>query len=82
MTMMFLDKISSFEARVNVNRSEFQEMMNRVMRFPFSKRIVEVEAASKYTALKVNEYKRDSDPYEYICHFEEKMQTMSFSMVK
>ena len=68
MTLMF-DKISSLEARVNVNRSDFQEIMSGVMRSPFSKKILEVEAPSKYTTSKVKEYKRDSDPYKYVCHF-------------
>ena len=31
--------------------------------------------------LKVKEYKRGSNPYEYVCHFEQKMQTASILMV-
>ena len=52
-------------------------MVRGVTRSPFLKRIVEVEAPSKYTAPKVKEYKGDSDPYEYACHFEHKMHSVS-----
>ena len=48
----------------------------------FSKRIADVEAPSKYIARKVKEYKEDLDPYEYVCHFEQKMQKMSIPMGK
>ena len=58
---------------MNVKRSEFREMESGVSKSPFSRRIVELEAPSKYTLPKVKEYKGDSDPYEYVCHFEQKM---------
>ena len=51
---------------VNANRSTFKEIVSRVTRSPFSKRIVDVEAPSKYMTLNM----MDSDPYECICHFE------------
>ena len=79
---MLLNKISILEARMNVNRSKFQEMVSGLKKSPFYKRIEDVEAPSKYTASKVNEYRRDSDRYECICHFEQKMQTISIPMVK
>ena len=82
MTLMLLEKISSLEAKVNVNRSEFQEMMNGVTKFSFSRRLVEVKAPTKYTTPKVKEYKRDSDSYEYVCHFKQKMLTVSILMEK
>ena len=82
MALMLLNKISSLKAKVNVNRSKFREMVSGMTRFPFSKRIVEVEAPSKYTVPKVKEYKGDSDLHEYICHFEQKMQIVSILMEK
>ena len=54
---MLLNKISSLEAKINVNRLEFQERVSGVTMSPFSKRIVEVRASSKHAALKVKEYK-------------------------
>ena len=80
MTQMLLDKISSLEARVNVNILDFREMVSGVTGSPFSKRIVDVKAPSKYKAPKVNEYR--GDPYEYICHFEQKMETVSIPVAK
>ena len=65
-----------------MNKSEFQEMVSGTMISFFLKRIVDVEALSKYIALKVKEYKEDSDLYEYMCHFEQKMQTVSVPMAK
>ena len=70
---MLLNKISSREVRVNVNRSKFREMVSEVTRSPAFKRIADVEAPSIYMALKVKDYMGDSDPYEYVCHFEHKM---------
>ena len=51
------------------------------MKSLFSKRITDVEAPSKYTTLKVKEYKGDLEPYEYVCHFKQMMQTVSVPMV-
>ena len=51
-------------------------MVSGVTKSPFSKRIMEVEASSKYEAPKIKEYKGYSNLYEYMCHFEQKMQTM------
>ena len=82
MAQMLLNKISSLKARVNVNRSGFKEMVSGVTRSPFSKRIAYVKAPSKYTAPKVNEYRGDLDPYEYVYHFKQKMQMISISMAK
>ena len=82
MAQILLNKISSLETRVNVNKSEFREMVSRVTSFPFSKRIVDVETPSKYMAPKVKKYKGDSDMYEYVCHFEQKMQTVSIPTAK
>ena len=67
---MLLDKISSLEARMKIKRSEFREIVSVVTRSPFFKRIADVKVPSKYTTLKVMEYRGDSDPYEYVCHFE------------
>ena len=39
-------------------------------------------SSSTITALKVKEYKGDSDPYEYMSHFERKMHTMLVSVAK
>ena len=58
---------------MNVNKLEFREMVSGVMKSPFSRRIVEVEAPLKYLAPKVKEYNGDLDPYEYVCYFEQKM---------
>ena len=82
MNFMLAEKNLSIKAKVNVNRSEFREMVSGVTKSLFSRKIVEVEAPSKYTGLKVKEYKGNSDPYEYVCHFEQKMQTVSGLMVK
>ena len=79
---MLLDKISSLEAKMNVNRLEFREIVSGVTRSSFSKRIVDIEAPSKYMTPKVKEYRGDSDPYEYVCHFEQKMQTVSIPVEK
>ena len=79
---MLLNKISSVEARVNVNKSEFREMVSGVTRSPFSKRISNIKAPSKYTAPKVKYYKGDSDSYDYVCHFEQKMQTVLIPTTK
>ena len=79
---MLLNKISSLEARVNANRLEFREMVSGVTRSLFSKRIADVEAPSKYTTLKVKKNNGDLDPYEYVCHFEQKMQTISILTTK
>ena len=70
MVLMLFNKISFLEARVNVNRLEFQEMMSNVTKSPFLKRIVEVEEPLKYAAPKVKEYKRDLGLYRCMCHFE------------
>ena len=56
--------------------------MSGVTRPPFSKRIADVEAPSKYTAPKVKEYQGDSDPYEYVCNFEQKMHTILIPTMK
>ena len=68
--LTLLEKISSLEAKVNVNRFEFQDMVGGVTKSPFLRRIMEVEAPSKYSALKVKEYRGDTNPYEHVCHFE------------
>ena len=47
------------------------ETVNGVTRSPFSKRIADVEAPLKYMTPKVKEYMGDSDPYEYVYHFEQ-----------
>ena len=73
MTIMLLNKISSLEARVNMNRSEFREMVSGVTKSLFLKRIVEIEAPSRYMAPKVKEYKGDSDLYKNMCNFEQNM---------
>ena len=82
MALMLLNQISSLKARINIDRSKVREMVSGVMRSPFSKRIMEVEAPSKYIAPKMEEYKGDLDLYKYVCHFEQKMQTVSILMVK
>ena len=43
---------------------------------------MEVESPSKYTTLKVKEYKGDSDLYKYVCYFEQKMLMISVPMAK
>ena len=66
MMLMLLNKISFLEARVNVNKSEFREVVSGVTRSPFLKKIVEVKVPSKYVTPKAKEYKGDLDPYEYV----------------
>ena len=51
MTLMLLEKISSLEAKVNVNRLKFHEMVSGLTKSPFLRRIVEVEAPPKYSVL-------------------------------
>ena len=48
MTLMLLNKISTLKARVHVSISEFREIVSWVTKSPFSKRIVDIEAPSKY----------------------------------
>ena len=79
---ILLNKISSLEARVTFNRSDFRKTVSGVTRSSFSKIIANVEAPSKYTTPKVKKYRGDSDPYEYVRHFEQKMQTISIPMEK
>ena len=68
--LMLLEKISSLEAKVNVNISKFRDMVGAVTKSLFLRRIMEVEALSKYSAPKVKDYRGDIDLYECVCHFE------------
>ena len=61
MLQMLLNKISTLEARMNFNILKFREMVSGLMKSPFSKRIADVEAPSKYTTPQVKEYRGNSD---------------------
>ena len=82
LTLNLLEKISTLEAKVNVNRSQFTGMTEAVIQSPFCREILQVTAPERYSAPKVREYKGSSDPYEYVCHFEQKMQTVSIPTEK
>ena len=68
MVQMLLNKIFSLEVRVNINKSKFKEMVSGVNKSPFSKRIADAKAPSKYKVQKMKEYRGDLDQYEYVCH--------------
>ena len=53
-----------------------------VIKSLFSGRIMEVEAPPKYSTTKLKKYGGDIDLCEYVCHFEQKRQTISVSMQK
>ena len=67
---------------MNVNKSEFKDMVGGVRKSPVVRRIMDVKAHSKYSALWVKEYIIDTNPYEYMCHFELKMQNVSVPITK
>lgn len=48
----------------------------------FSSVITNVTTPKRYSAPKIRKYNENSDPYEYVCHFEQKMQTISLPIEK
>ncbi|PON57417.1 Gag-Pol polyprotein/retrotransposon [Parasponia andersonii] len=51
-------------------------------RSPFARHILEVKAPAKFTPPNLRDYDGSSDPYEHVCHFNQRMQTMSVPQKK